>query len=255
MAKKLARLAARLQKTRNLCTPLASKALHPTFAPTLKSPPTATAETNTCSLSRRRATRQTPEINTILSRPEFTARLTHLCLPFKMKLPQALAVVSLFTVSYACLKFVGKYNWDTRFITGYITDNDRMTCIFRGKFQEPQHFGSCVSGFSAFIDQSFTWASYSNHGNEGNVGLRKETGPGLNNHEFFLLGLSYFVKHKCSYFADLSLTSFIFSLVCHRKVRTQLAPKKELLAALAPTIWQLQNGGLGLALEFLAFMG
>lgn len=105
-----------------------------------------------------------------------------------MKLLQALAVVSLFIVSYACLKFDGKYNWDTRVITGTITDNGKKTCNFGGKFQEPHHFGSCVSGFSAFIDQSFTWASYSNGGNEGTYRIRKETGPGLNNHEFFLLG-------------------------------------------------------------------
>ncbi|OBT66982.1 hypothetical protein VE03_04186 [Pseudogymnoascus sp. 23342-1-I1] len=107
---------------------------------------------------------------------------------FKMKLLQTLAVVSLFTVSYACLKFDGKYNWDTRVVSGTIIDNGKQICTFGGRFEQQHHFGTCIPGFSAFIDESFNWGSYSNRGNEGTFTVRKETGPGLNNHEFFILG-------------------------------------------------------------------
>lgn len=68
-----------------------------------------------------------------------------------MKLLQTLAVVSLFTISYACLIFDGKYNWDTRDIGGTITDNGQQICTFGGKLQA-HTFGSCIAGFSAFID-------------------------------------------------------------------------------------------------------
>ncbi|KFY12612.1 hypothetical protein V492_03790 [Pseudogymnoascus sp. VKM F-4246] len=78
-----------------------------------------------------------------------------------------LAVFSLFAFTNACLEFDGKYNWITRDISGTIKDNGKQTCTFGGKLAEQHHFGSCNPGFSAYIDGSFTWGSYSNNGNEG----------------------------------------------------------------------------------------
>lgn len=109
-----------------------------------------------------------------------------------MKLLQTFAVVFLFTISYACLKLDAKYNWDTRDIGGTLTDNGNNICTFSGKLHEAHHFGSCIAGFSAFIDGSLNWGSYSNHGNEGTFPVVKETNhKGLNKHEFALVARAF----------------------------------------------------------------
>ncbi|OBT59720.1 hypothetical protein VE04_00207 [Pseudogymnoascus sp. 24MN13] len=114
-----------------------------------------------------------------------------------MKLFQTLAVISLFTVGYACVKLDGKYNWGTHDISATITDNGKKTCTYSGKLRDAHQFLSCIPRFSAFIDGSLTWASYSNNGNEGTIQIIKETtgkgadGNGLGKDEFFLAGQAF----------------------------------------------------------------
>jgi hypothetical protein len=114
-----------------------------------------------------------------------------------MKLFQTIAVVSLFAVSYACVKLDGKYNWGTHDISATITDNGKKTCTYSGKLIDGHQFLSCIPGFSTFIDGSLTWASYSNNGNEGTIRIIKETtgtgadGKGLGKDEFLLAGQAF----------------------------------------------------------------
>lgn len=118
-------------------------------------------------------------------------------LKFRMKLFQTLAVISLFTVGYACVKLDGKYNWGTHDISATITDNGKNTCTYSGKLRDAHQFLSCIPRFSAFIDGSLTWASYSNNGNKGTIRIIKETtgkgadGNGLGKDEFFLAGQAF----------------------------------------------------------------
>lgn len=93
-----------------------------------------------------------------------------------MKFLQALAITSLFSVSYACLKLDGTYNRKTRDIGGTITDNGQKICTFSGKLHDGNNFGSCIAGFSAFIDGTLTWGSYSNHGREGTFRVAIDAG-------------------------------------------------------------------------------
>lgn len=93
-----------------------------------------------------------------------------------MKLLLALAIISLFTVSYACLKLDGSYNRTTRDIGGTLTDNGQKICTFSGKIHAGNKFGSCIEGFSAFIEGSLTWGSYSNRGREGTFRVAIDAG-------------------------------------------------------------------------------
>jgi hypothetical protein len=101
---------------------------------------------------------------------------------------QTLAVVSLITFSHACATFDATYNLISTEISGTITDNGKKTCTYSGKTNQKQLFATCISGFASYVTGDLNYASYSNHGHEGNIDLGMKE---INDNEVQVIGRAF----------------------------------------------------------------